>query len=70
VNLSEVTVAATKPFDVVERDDLNPVCPHCEAELAEVYVRKRGVPLIQGRSVLFFCPTCRKVLGIGQERVA
>lgn len=66
----EVTAATTAPFGVVERDDLTPLCPHCDRELAEVYVRTRGVPLIQGRTVLFFCPACRKVLGIGQERVA
>ena len=58
----------TTPFDVVERNDLNPLCPHCGKELAEIYARKHGVPLIQGRSVLFFCPSCLKVLGFGQER--
>jgi uncharacterized protein with PIN domain len=63
-----VTVAASTPFDVVERDDLTPRCPHCDKELAEIYARKRGAPLIQGRTVLFFCPFCRKVLGVGQER--
>lgn len=59
----------TAPFNVVEREDLTPICPHCEAHLAEIYSRRRGVPIGQGRSVLFFCPSCRKVLGFGQERM-
>ena len=62
-------MVSTTPFTVVERDDLSPVCPYCEAELAEVYSRKRGTPMVQGRSLVFFCPTCRKILGFGQERM-
>lgn len=58
------------PFTVTVRDDLVPVCPHCEGELPEVHVRRRGIPLWQGRTVVFFCPHCRKVLGFGQEGAA
>jgi hypothetical protein len=57
-------------FTIVVRDDLVPLCPHCEQELPAVHVRRRGVPLFQGRTIVFFCPHCRKVLGFGQERVA
>jgi hypothetical protein len=62
-------VTKTAPLNVVERDDLTPLCPHCEAQLAEIYARKRGIPIAQGRSILFFCPSCHKVLGFGQERM-
>jgi uncharacterized protein with PIN domain len=58
-----------KPFTVVKREDLVPRCPHCDQELAEVYSRARGVPLIQGQHVVFFCPHCRKVLGFGHGRM-
>ena len=57
-------------FTVVVRDDLVPLCPHCEKELPEIHARRRGIPLFQGRTIVFFCPHCRKVLGFGQERVA
>jgi hypothetical protein len=60
---------ATAPFTVVYRDDLTAVCPYCEHEITEVYARKRGFPLGEGRTVMFFCPHCRKVLGFGKERM-
>jgi uncharacterized protein with PIN domain len=58
-----------KPFKIVKREDLAPVCPHCEEELTEVYTRAKGVPFIQGTNVVYFCPYCRKVLGFGQGRM-
>ncbi len=58
-----------KPFAIVKREDLAPLCPHCEEELTEVYTRAKGVPFVQGRNVVYFCPHCRKVLGFGQGRM-
>lgn len=58
-----------KPFKIVKREDLSPVCPHCGEELTEVHTRAKGVPLIQGTNVVYFCPHCRKVLGFGQGRM-
>ena len=57
------------PFSVVKRDDLAPLCPHCEKELTEVYVESKGVPFVTGQNNVFFCPHCRKVLGFGQSRM-
>ena len=57
------------PFNVVKRDDLVPVCPHCDRELPEVYMRTKGVGFIEGKNVLYFCPSCHKVLGFGQSRM-
>lgn len=58
-----------KPFAIVKREDLSPVCPHCGEELTEVYTRAKGVPFVQGTNVVYFCPHCRKVLGFGQGRM-
>ncbi len=55
---------------ITEREDLLPLCPFCGHELPEIFIRRRGAPLFQGRTVVFFCPSCRKVLGVGQERAA
>ena len=57
------------PFNVVKRDDLVPLCSHCGAELPEVYVRTKGTGFIEGCNVIYFCPQCRKVLGLGQSRM-
>lgn len=58
------------PFNVVERNDLSPLCPHCGKELTEIYRKSRGAGLIVGRNSIFFCPHYRKVLGFGQSRMA
>lgn len=58
-----------RPFAIVKREDLAPVCPFCEKELTEVYARAKGVALIQGTNVVYFCPHCHKVLGIGHGRM-
>lgn len=57
------------PWTIVKRDDLRPICPHCESDLPEVYSRVQGTAFVTGRSLVFFCPHCRKVLGFGQERM-
>ena len=59
-------ISPSAPCIAVRRDDLAPLCPYCEAELAEIYMRKPrrfGV----GRGLVFFCPHCRKVLGVGAQ---
>jgi uncharacterized protein with PIN domain len=58
-----------KPLEIVKREDLLPLCPHCEQELAMVFTRTKGVPFVQGANVVYFCPHCRKVLGFGQGRM-
>ena len=55
---------------VVERDDITPLCQHCGHQLNEIYAKWRGLPVFQGRTLIFFCPVCHKVLGMGQERAA
>lgn len=58
-----------KPLEFTKREDLRPVCPHCERELNEVHTKSKGVPFIQGSNQVYFCPHCRKVLGFGQGRM-
>ena len=57
------------PFAIVKRENLAPICPHCEQELTEVYSKAKGAPFIQGTNVVYFCPHCRKVLGFGHGRM-
>jgi hypothetical protein len=57
------------PFALVDRPDLVPVCPHCTSNLHEVYRKGSGVALGQGRTTVYFCSKCRKVLGFAQGRM-
>jgi phage terminase large subunit GpA-like protein len=65
----DMTKTAQKPFALVDRMDLSLLCPHCDEEIAEVYRKGTGFPLAQGRTLVYFCPHCLKVLGFAQGRV-
>jgi predicted RNA-binding Zn-ribbon protein involved in translation (DUF1610 family) len=62
-------MTSDKPFCVVQRDDILPLCPHCGQGLPEIYARSKGVALVVGRTTVFFCPHCSKVLGFAQSRM-
>lgn len=49
-----------------ERPDLDPVCPHCEAKLDSIYTK--GIESWLGKRFVYFCPRCRKVLGITHRK--
>ena len=61
-------MAETK-IRVTEREDLTPLCPFCNAELNEVYLKSKGLGWLEGRNAICFCPNCKKVLGFGQSRM-
>ena len=56
-------------FNLTTREDISPICPFCEKWLDEVYVKSKGLGLLQGKNVVYFCPFCSKVLGFGQSRM-
>lgn len=64
-----MTTTQQKVWGFVDRNDLVPVCPHCEGQLNEVYRKAKGFPLGQGRTLVYFCPHCLKALGFAQGRV-
>jgi uncharacterized protein with PIN domain len=64
-----VNTATEVSFALVDREDLVPLCPHCGEEVHEVYRKATGVPFAQGRTTIYFCPSCRKVLGLAQGRM-
>ena len=49
----------------VEPSDVLPLCPHCEAELDHIKKVEHGV---LEKHVIYICPHCRKILGIGNDR--
>ncbi len=49
-----------------EKPDITPLCPHCGAALNLVYCR----PLTStfGKRYIYFCPACRKALGVSHRK--
>jgi DNA-directed RNA polymerase subunit M/transcription elongation factor TFIIS len=67
---SPLSQEKVKPeFKIAEREDLVPICPHCEASLNEIYTRTKGFPIISADNTVYFCPHCLKVLGFGKSRM-
>lgn len=54
-----------KEFTLTKRNDISPKCPHCEEELGEVFYQNAGLVFL-GRNAIYYCPSCHKVLGVGQ----
>ena len=48
------------------REDVAPVCPHCEAELRTLLFRELTGML--GRRYVYFCGACRSVLGVSHRK--
>ncbi len=51
---------------VEERDDIEPICPYCEADLHKVWIRE--LREFFGKRFVYFCPTCRKSLGFSHRK--
>jgi predicted RNA-binding Zn-ribbon protein involved in translation (DUF1610 family) len=51
---------------VEEKNDVNPICPHCGKELVTIWYRR--VESVFGKRYIYFCPECRKVLGLSHRK--
>lgn len=49
-----------------ERNDVTPVCPHCNEALRAIHYRTLSGFL--GKRYVYFCPGCHKVLGVSQRK--
>jgi uncharacterized protein with PIN domain len=49
-----------------KKEDVQPVCPHCEKELQSVWMRE--LEGVLGKRYLYFCPNCHKVLGVSHRK--
>lgn len=48
------------------KDDVDPICPHCDRDLTTIWTR--GLESLLGKRYVYFCPHCRKVLGISHRK--
>ena len=48
------------------KEDVQPLCPHCDSELKTIWMRELHGVL--GRRYVYLCPRCRKVLGMSHRK--
>ena len=60
------TQASPKPCTVVRREDLDPICPHCSESLKKLWFRR--IRSVLGKQQVYFCPRCKKVLGVAYRK--
>jgi uncharacterized protein with PIN domain len=51
---------------VEEKEDVYPICPHCNNELKNIWCRI--LESVFGKRYIYFCPGCRKVLGVSHRK--
>jgi predicted RNA-binding Zn-ribbon protein involved in translation (DUF1610 family) len=51
---------------VEEKTDVYPICPHCGKELMRIWCRP--LESFFGKRYIYFCPECRKVLGVSHRK--
>ncbi len=49
-----------------EQKQIKPICPHCSAAMDTVWMHE--LESILGRRYVYFCPHCRKVLGVSHRK--
>ena len=53
-------------MEVKEKNDVTPICPHCAESVREVWFRELKGML--GRRYVYFCASCKKVLGVSHRK--
>lgn len=48
------------------KDNITPLCPHCEKPQHTMYYRELGGRF--GKRYVYFCASCRKVLGVSHRK--
>lgn len=49
-----------------QKENVNPICPHCKMELKTVWFRQ--VQSMLGKRYVYFCPNCRATLGFSHRK--
>jgi hypothetical protein len=45
-------------------DGVNPKCPHCSKKLDKLWIKKRGLGVMEQKQIIM-CPFCESLLGYG-----
>jgi len=53
-------------IEIVEKHDVNPICPHCSDEIQTLWIQT--ISSFLGKRYIYFCSKCRKVMGISHRK--
>jgi len=53
-------------IECVETNQEVPICPHCNARLDKVFCRR--LTSVLGKRYIYFCPNCKKTLGVSHRK--
>ena len=56
-----------KVFTLTKRENISPKYPYHEEKLGEIFYQEKGFPIYEGKNVMYFCPSCQKVLGFAES---
>ena len=54
--------------ELTKRDDVFPICPHCEKALYEIWYREIKTGWGMGRRFVYFCSSCHKTIGVSHRK--
>jgi hypothetical protein len=57
---------AVDQVEAVNRPDLDPICPHCQARVVQIWTKQ--VTSTLGKRYIYFCSSCSKVLGVSHRK--
>lgn len=64
--MSPYETGTNQQIQVKDPGDVYPVCPHCQAEVREVFQRR--IQTLLGKAYIYYCAQCRKVLGVTHRK--
>lgn len=53
-------------LEAVEKKEVRPLCPYCNKELETLWFRELKSTF--GKRYIYFCPECKKVLGVSHRK--
>ena len=52
--------------ELIEKNEVMPLCPHCFRRLNEIWTRR--LPGLLAPRIIYFCPECHKTLGVTHRK--
>lgn len=53
-------------LELEEKNHITPICPHCNESIGHIWYRELRSKL--GKRYVYFCPACRKILGVSHRK--